>query len=59
MKSNDEPRPMREIHEIREKHNEETTGMTIKERMAYYKQKAEKFAEKLDKQPRRISIVKK
>jgi len=37
-----EPKSLQEIHKIREKHYKETKGMTIHQKMIYYKKKAQK-----------------
>ncbi|MBI5789163.1 MAG: hypothetical protein HZA78_09950 [Candidatus Schekmanbacteria bacterium] len=42
----DEPKPMKEIHEIREKLYEETKGMTKKELIDYFRKAGEEAAQK-------------
>jgi hypothetical protein len=51
----EEPEAMREIHEIRRKHYEETKNMTAEERLAYIKKKAREFEEESGIKLRRFS----
>ena len=51
----EEPEAMREIHEIRRRHYEETKNMTPEERLAYIKKKAREFEEESGIKLRRLS----
>ena len=57
----DEPKAMREIHEIRERMSKETRNMTIEQRVAYFssgRKEWEKFGIKIiDKLPERAPVI--
>ncbi|MBI5787997.1 MAG: hypothetical protein HZA78_03980 [Candidatus Schekmanbacteria bacterium] len=50
----DEPKPMKEIHEIQEKIYEETKGMTTQELLDYFHRGTEEAAQKLGLKVRRL-----
>ena len=53
----EEPRPMKEIREIRDRINEEIKDMTPMERRAYFLDKAKRFEKKLGRELPRVSKV--
>ncbi|MEW5816142.1 MAG: hypothetical protein AB1798_12205 [Spirochaetota bacterium] len=54
----EEPRPMKEIREIRNRINEEIKDMTPAERRAYFMEKVKHFENKLGRKLPRVSKVK-
>ena len=53
----EEPRPMKEIREIRNRINEEIKKMTPAERRVYFREKAKRFEKKLGRELPRVLKV--
>lgn len=53
----EEPRPMKEIREIRNRMNEEIKDMTLAERRAYFREKTKRFEKELGRELPRVSKI--